>query len=153
MALSPVSYDLELQIHPCAYHGPRFLELHDADPATIADALTSEWDEGRFETLLRDASVDDAWKYLSDIAEDAMGARCFPGRIRRSALWDPIKSQPPSHRCGPEGHQSETLRALGRLKSRLRQLRDQPSPALRAKIGRVLSHLRGKLQAPMPALR
>ena len=126
-----VSYQLRLQIHPYAYHCPRSLELTAADPATIADALTAEWDEGRFATLIRDGSVDDAWKYLSDIAEDAMGARSSPGSVRRSALWDPIKSQPPNHRCGPEGHQSETLRALGRLKSRLRQLRDQPSPGLK----------------------
>ena len=155
-----VSYELGLQIHPCAYHCPRFLELHVADPAIIAAALATEWDEGRFAALLRDGSVDDAWQYLSDIAEDAMDGRCSPGSVRRSALWDPIKRQPPNHRCGPEGHQSETLRALGRLKSRLRQLRDQPSPALRAKIGRVLSHLRGKLQGlpfvnlddPVPAI-
>ena len=89
-----VSYELGLQIHPCAYHCPRFLELTAADPATIADALTAE---------------------LSGMK----------AALRRFSAMVPLmmlKSQPPNHRCGPpEGHQSETLRALGRRKSRLRR--------------------------------
>ena len=130
--------ELDLRIHPCAYHCPRFLQLTTSDPETVAAALMAEWDESHFETLLRNASVDEAWTYLSDTAENALGALHFPGGVRRSALWDPVRYQAPNHRCGPEGHQSETVRALCRLKSRLRHFRDQPTPELRAKIGRVL---------------
>ena len=124
---------------------PRFLELTASDPAVVEATLTAAWDGDRLETLLRHASVQEAWEYLSDAAEYALGAVCSPDRVRRSTLWDPIQCRPPQHRCGPEGHQSETLRALGSLKSKLRHLRDQPSHELRAKIGRVLGHLRGKL--------
>ena len=137
-----VAYTVDLQ-DPVGHRAPGFRGL-STSPVS-ASSWDAVWDEARFQAALVENDVNEAWKLLSNVAEDLLSARGAAGP-RRSTFWRPsLRAHPRSKAAGPQD--PLLVVRLRRLLRRLAQLHKVPGDCrLRDKIARQAASLQP--QAP-----
>jgi hypothetical protein len=95
-------------------------------PHCDRDVFFAAWHLGYvpFQRFLQAGLVDDAWTWLSDIAEDSLQVPGTTSGSRRSSAWVPTRCRAP-HKASP-GHQPVRLRRLLRVERRLLELVRRP---------------------------
>ena len=121
--------------------GPVRRCLKPSDMLQNLDVEFAQWDAFFFESICAAGDLDEAWRLLSNVAEDLV---CVPdaSAIPRSEAWQPREAQ--RARCmGKRPERSPGLRALLKLQARIRvgvsRPRDIP---LWQSIRRSLAHVR-----------
>ncbi|CAE7327621.1 unnamed protein product, partial [Symbiodinium sp. CCMP2456] len=134
---------------PPALRGPKRRRLLDKDALPTADVLLPALEVQLFHRCLQEGDVDEAWRRLSDLAEDLVckPAGDAPDLVPRSRAWEP---QPRKVRTDFEAEMDKSpgLRALRRLHARLLLCARRPwdSPLLRA-TGAMAARTRAKVPA------
>ena len=98
--------------------GPVRRSLKPLDMLQNLDVEFAQWDPLPFERACAESDLDEAWRLLSNVAEDLI---CVPdaSAIPRSAAWRPREAQ--MARCvGKRPERSSGLRALLKLQARIR---------------------------------
>ena len=134
-----VSYSYDLAV-PRPRRGPARRPLRDDITAADRDIALAEWNSLPFSEALEREDVDTAWTLLSACAEDIL---CQPSAraVPRADCWEPFR--PGAIVSGKQPERSAGLRALMRLRSRLRVALQRPFDAqLRASVGRSLYGVR-----------
>lgn len=138
-----VAYTLDLDINFAGHRlSPRASFAKDRNAEKVEALFQSYWCEADFNQCLQQDCLNEAWGYLSTIAERALGA--CPGTAQPRA-FDPIP-QPSEHlrRHLRPPRESRGLGGLRRLLRRLRQLHLEPGDErLRRNIVASFSGLRG----------
>ena len=144
-----VSYTFDAEAPP-ALRGPRRRQLLDKDALPPADGALPAPDVDFFHVCLRQGDVDEAWRQLSDMAEDLV---CKPAGspqdfVPRSQEWFP---QPGKVRSDFEAEMDKSpgLRALRRLHARLLLCANRPWDV---QLLRATGAMAARTRAKVPAL-
>ncbi|CAE6949991.1 unnamed protein product [Symbiodinium sp. CCMP2592] len=140
-----VVYQIAMDTSCDSHQAPRPMALQPPDAATVHDLFLKHWDPTAFEALVQEASLDDAWAMLSDVAEKALKGTPLDGDpgMSRSANWDPRPRRATASRAGAHGHESAALRTVRKFSARIHQLcAQQHSEPLRRAVQRSLCQLR-----------
>ncbi|CAE7578400.1 gcs-1 [Symbiodinium sp. CCMP2592] len=146
-----VFYETRCLSRADSFSMPKFREL----PATATEDILSNfgrvWDAAHFESSIAGGALDEAWAFLSDVAERTLGATSLfdASGARRSDHWLPCARHESHHRVGPQGHESQSLRSSRKLLGQLHQLRQQPHCQ---KLWRAVGRRAGLLRATFPDL-
>ncbi|CAE7264068.1 unnamed protein product [Symbiodinium sp. CCMP2592] len=144
-----VFYETRCLSRADSFSMPKFREL----PATATEDILSNfgrvWDAAHFESSIAGGALDEAWAFLSDVAERTLGATSLfdASGARRSDHWLPCARHESHHRVGPQGHESQSLRSSRKLLGQLHQLRQQPHCQ---KLWRAVGRRAGLLRATFP---
>ena len=148
-----ICYSLDSSALSTGHAQPTFANLSQNDPEKIAQSFELSWDIHRFDSYLDSGDLDEAWRLLSDAGEASLANKENAGQCQaRSEAWSPKQRPLVKQSVHVRGHESQGVRGLRRLTTRLRQLHQQRHcDDLREAIVQSLPKLR-KLVPELPFL-
>ena len=136
-----VAYRFDCFIDPTGFSAPKRASLDFFDD--VETAFGKHWDSTHFQNLMRASAHNDAWTFLSDVAEKILCTRLPQKRSLRSSPWVPQHQVTPSKSC--HTHEPVHVRFLRRMLRRIRSLQtDQNRSDTRQGLSRDWDRVRSR---------